>query len=61
MRIDNCDLEAAEHGLILGADVRAAAEGGNRHRVPVQYRQVVAVAPVWNNISDDAYILSYQF
>ena len=45
------DLEAGEHGLVLWTDVGAAAEGGNRHRVPVQDRQVVAVATVWNIVS----------
>ena len=42
------DLEAGEHGLVLWTDVGAAAEGGDRHRVPVQDRQVVAVATVCN-------------
>ena len=42
------NLEAGEHGLVLWTDVGAAAEGGDRHRVPVKDREVVAVATVWN-------------
>ena len=42
------NLEAGEHGLVLWTDVGAAAEGGDRHRVPVQDREVVAVATVSN-------------
>ena len=42
------DLETGEHGLVLWTDVGAAAEGGDRHRVPVKDREVVAVATVWN-------------
>ena len=63
-RIENCDLEAAEHGLVLGADVGAAAEGGDRHRVAVQDRKVVAVAPVWSNelfMSISDYALNVKF
>ena len=45
------DLQAGEHGLVLWTDVGAAAEGGDRHRVPVQDREVVAVATVWNIVS----------
>ena len=59
------NLEAGEHGLVLWTDVGAAAEGGDRHRVPVQDRQVVAVATVWNIVSGLAYwnigILEYCF
>ena len=63
-RLDNSDLEAAEHGLVLRADVRAAAEGGDRHRVAVQDRKVVAVAPVWSNellMSISDYALNVKF
>ena len=40
------DLQDAEHALVLRADVGAAAEGGHSDGVPVQDRQVVAVAAV---------------
>ena len=39
-------LKAAEHGLILWADVRTATERGNSHSVAVQDWQVVAVSTV---------------
>ena len=39
-------LKAAEHGLVLWADVRAATERGNSHCVAVQDWQVVAVSTV---------------
>ena len=40
-------LQSSKKAVVLGADVGATAEGGDRDGVPVQHWQVVTVPTVW--------------